>query len=350
MTSKRNLAIIGVLIAILASGYFFYWRAMAAQLEEGFSDWVEQKKAEGMISRFEWSGINGFPFYFEVSVSAADLHLPLSPNVSLDWSPPAFSLAMMPWDIQRMRLSFAKGGNHILSWKLQGKTPFRPLTISADKLDGDVVFYPQGRLKEILLSTASFKADFLDAGESDLTIAFAETPPNDYQGSFADLAFSGKNLRLPVADALPYGPLVDRASFEAQLMGPFGLGNLETSLREWSERGGTLELRHFSLAQQRFSVEGSATIALDEKLQPMGSGEFSVADLGSAFKHYADLGFISQDIAALAQNAVGAIEKPNGKGVKMATLPLSLQDRKLRFGPVTLLRMPKIDWSALSLP
>jgi hypothetical protein len=94
-------------------------------------------------------------------------------------------------------------------------------------------------------------------------------------------------------------------------------------------------------------VSGSATLALDEDLQPMGTGTGHLVGKTHDLYAIAAQGAISRS-AATADNAdLYLLSNAQGEGEPPEVdVPLTLQYRTLSMRQVPLVRLPELDWPA----
>src|SRR5262249_5261499 len=91
----------------------------------------------------------------------------------------------------------------------------------------------------------------------------------------AALVFSldGDDVRWPSALARPLGARIAKLQVEGTLNGPVPVGRTPAEqAAAWRDGGGSVEIRRFAVAWGPLDLSGTATLALDDQLQPMGAG------------------------------------------------------------------------------
>jgi hypothetical protein len=132
------------------------------------------------------------------------------------------------------------------------------------------------------------------------------------------------------------------------LNGPFqSAGNITSGAQAWRDGGGSLEVTHLAMGWGPLGLSSSATLALDDQLQPMGSGSARIVGYGEALDRLAAGGLLTRS-AATAAKAVLSLLAGTGDGGEPSEVdvPLTLQYRTLSMRQVPLVRLPELDWPA----
>ncbi len=113
----------------------------------------------------------------------------------------------------------------------------------------------------------------------------------------------------------------------------------------WRDGGGSLEVRHLALVWGPLDLTASATLALDDQLQPMGAGSARLVGYAETLDALAAHGAISRS-AATATKAVLSLmaHNPEDGSPPDVEVPLTLQYRTLSMRQVPLVRLPEVDW------
>ena len=92
-------------------------------------------------------------------------------------------------------------------------------------------------------------------------------------------------------------------------------------------------------------LSASATIALDEQLQPMGAGSARLVGYAEALDALAAHAAISRSAATAAKAVLSLMaNNPDDGRPPDVDVPLTLQYRTLSMRQVPLARLPEIDW------
>ncbi|MGE3474417.1 MAG: DUF2125 domain-containing protein [Rhodospirillaceae bacterium] len=146
-------------------------------------------------------------------------------------------------------------------------------------------------------------------------------------------------------EAIPaLGQTIRRAEIAADLVGPFPDGPLRNALETWRDAGGTVEVRSFALDWPPARAAGTGTLALDPALQPMGAATITFHGFFDLVAALQAKGYVRESEAGMAKIVLGMLARPSPAGAPELSLPVTVQDRKLRAGPVALMEMPEVIW------
>lgn len=180
--------------------------------------------------------------------------------------------------------------------------------------------------------------------------AHAEARPAAAQGEPAlTLTGSAEAITLP---SLPdgrswaFGPRIASISFDAALLGPLpGTPDLTARATAWRDGGGTLELQRLALGWGPLGLSGSATMALDEHMQPMGAATARLVGFDASLDALAKAGVLAPRAAQAAKGVLTILARaPEGGGTPQVELPVTLQNRTLAAGRFPLVRLPEWVW------
>ena len=147
------------------------------------------------------------------------------------------------------------------------------------------------------------------------------------------------------------GPRIAAASLDAALTGKLAPGKLtpETgpawSAAAWRDGGGTLEVRRFAVGWGPLGLTGSATLALDAQLQPMGDANVRIVGAAETVDALAAAHILAPRAAQAAGGVLALFARaPEGGGPPQVEVPLTLRDRTLALGGFPLVRIPVWVW------
>jgi hypothetical protein len=112
----------------------------------------------------------------------------------------------------------------------------------------------------------------------------------------------------------------------------------------WRDAGGKLALRQFGLTWGQLNASGSATLRLDEALQPAGTAEAQVIGTAETLDALANAKVMAPRAAMAAKAVLALLQRPQPNGPPSVNLPLILQDRTLQMGRIPLAKLPEITW------
>ena len=117
------------------------------------------------------------------------------------------------------------------------------------------------------------------------------------------------------------------------------------ALTAWRDGGGTLEIASINFRWGLVQIDADGTLALDGDLQPVGAFTTRIAGLENLVSAMEKSGVLSPSDAAVARITLGVLTRPSdGDGPNQAEIPLTLQERILRLGPIALMQFPPIVW------
>jgi len=104
-------------------------------------------------------------------------------------------------------------------------------------------------------------------------------------------------------------------------------------------------LRRLALGWGPLGLSGNATLALDTRLQPVGSATARVVGYVAMLDALVASGALTPSVAQAVKGILGLLAGPPASdGSPQVELPLKLRDRTLAVGPIPLLRMPELLW------
>ena len=350
--AKRNFGSIATmmaapaLLATMAAAYTAFWFYNASAMKARVAEWAAERQALGDRAEITVAGVGGFPTRVTVdleNVSVAfhrgetswSLQAPRLALVSHVFSPRAFSVALPDAsEIARTRPS----GRDSLT-KTGGVAN---LEIALNSLDG--------------LRAATFTAANLRFGGSwsgqpltstlavaDATVAASVEPPiaaKSQTAPTARLTATAHGLRWPDNLAFPLGSEVASFDLDAIATGPINAGPAYNALQQWREAGGMITVRRVSLRWGASALDGTGTLALDPRLQPIASLTARVEGFVPLVDVLDTAGMIRDSDATLARLVLGREMPPSGP----ANLSLSVRDGIVFAGPLALVRVPPIEW------
>jgi len=164
----------------------------------------------------------------------------------------------------------------------------------------------------------------------------------------ATFAVTSEAIALPTTVKWPLGSNISSLSFDGVLNGPMPPPDEITPWAEaWRDGGGSLKIQHLTMGWGPLGLTSSATLALDDQLQPMGSGNGHIVGYAETLDRLAAGGMLSKS-AATAAKAVLSLMAGTSDADQPASVdvPLTLQYRTLSMRQVPLVRLPELDWPA----
>jgi hypothetical protein len=337
----RILALVLALAAALVAGDVVLWRWAEGQLEARFADWTAAARAHGWAILAAPPVRSGWPLAAQITMAdlTVSAHHPELPG-DLDWSAARLGLRMALLHPRTLDITVA-GMQHLRIGALAD------LPFTADRFEAVVPLQPGVPAHGGDLKVAQLRVGIDNAG---LTLARARL-----HGEWKPAALQGEavlTLSADVADlVLPggtwaFGPRIGSAAFDLMLTGP--LPPAETPLARataWRDGGGTLELQRLALDWGPLNLNGSATLALDEHMQPMGAATARIVGYAATLDALAAARVIGTRAAMTAKAVLGLMaHAPADSAAPEVEVPLTLQDGTLSVGRIPLARMPEFSW------
>ena len=338
----------GLLLAALVAGHALLWRWMGSQLQEGFAAWAQARRAQGWRVEHEAPLLGGWPF-------AAVLTLP---QFRLEGG--AVTLpGGMAWQVEALRLRLQPPRLDRLTVEMGGRQRLRlgalELPYAADRL---AAVMPLER--HVLPREAELQAERLrigtPAGALELRRAAmqVETRVTAIEGEPAvALQLHADTVTLPGEGGLPpaagsLGRQIQEITLDLALTGPVPPGRYPVQKAEaWRDGGGTLELRGLELRWGELTATATATLTLDEALQPMGAGTLRLAGAGGAVDAAVGGGLLAPRSAGMARAVLQLLQRPAADGgPPVLEVPATLEDRTLSLARIPVLRLQPWSWPA----
>lgn len=348
MTAKPMRAVLAafLLLAALTAAHSVLWRWMGGQLDRGFATWVEQRRAQGWVVEHAAPIRGGWPL-------AATLTIPglrvVATGAALpgggEWQAEALVLRVAPPRLDQLVLE-ARGRQRLRFGAME-------LPFAADRLDATMPLEAGVPLREgeflaerLRMSTPAGPVELQNAR---LAIETRTSATEAEPAVTLSLSLNALDLPPDVA-AQPalgaFGRRIESLTAEAVLTGPLPGGRDPVARTEqWRDNGGTLEVRSLSLHWGPVSGGATATLTLDETLQPMGTATLRLAGAGEAIRALSVAGVLTPRAAGTATAAVMLLQRPaEDGGAPQVELPLTLQERQLTVARVPVLRLQPIEW------
>jgi hypothetical protein len=349
MRRRRRLWII-LLAApfLLAAADALYWHIAERNLENGFASWLAGQQASGWVTTAGKPVRGGWPLAAtltvpEVSLKGGDADIP----GGLTWSADRLELRvalLRPWlldiageGMERLRLAdgpeipFTADHMHITMPLQTGGAAARSTEFAAKNLRAGM---PMGND-----ATAGMTIGLLR-----LHLDFRQTA----QSGEPALAFSlhAEEIGPPPGIARALGPRIADLTVKGALDGPVPHARaLAERAAAWRDGGGTLEIQQLALNWGPLNLNASATLALDEQLQPMGAGNAHVVGYAETLDALAAHNVVSKSAATAAKAVLSLLaHSPDDGGPPDVDVPLTLQYRTLSMRQVPLVRLPELDW------
>ena len=328
---------------VLLAAVTVYWWIVVSNLEHGFGAWEAAQRAAGWTEQHGPAVRSGWPLAATLTIPAMSL-TGGNPGIpgGLAWTADLLvlrvallqpeSLEIMPEGRQRLRLAaypeipFAAARLRVML-----PLPAAPWPSSTDLVvDNLIADTPIGG--DASVQSLRLHLDFSpDAQSGDPAVAFS---------------LKAETISPPSGIVRPFGPHIANLEVDGTLSGPVPDGHtLAAQATAWRDGGGSLEIQHLAVVWGPLDLTASATLALDDQLQPMGAGSARLVGYAETLDALAAHAAISRS-AATATKAVLSLlaHNPEDGSPPDVEVPLTLQYRTLSMRQVPLVRLPEVDW------
>jgi hypothetical protein len=333
---RRLVLSLFLLLALAGGGYTAYWFVLAHRLEAGIGPWAEAQRAQGTVLAWQTVTVKGFPGVLRLRFTAASASgekpLPFTAEA------PLLLAEARVWNLRRWRLSAPQGARTVLPGEAGG--------IAGADMHGTVSAGGDGGAV-IDLTGSDLAGTGLAAG---LRVAGAEArielpgrAPESHREDGLAAAIRLTQVTLPAA-VPPFGPEIETLNLAATIKGALPPGKLRDALAAWRQDGGTIELTGGSLRWGTLVASANGTLALDDKLQPIGALTATIENHNAIVDAAVANGTLRAGDAGLVKTVLGLMAKPGPDGRKQLTLPVSLQNDHVYLGPAQIAALPRFSW------
>ena len=343
---RRYWFVIILLPVFLVAADTAYWGVTSDRLRRGVEDWISTQRAHGWAVEGEPVRIGGWPWSAEASVhDFAIRHAAGDP-------PGAFS-----WRTVGLTLSVALFRPTVMTMSLQG-----PQRFSIGGSPDSIVTFDEMTVAVPLLAVPGRAADLhakalrlapVSGGWRSTLGALdghaALPDPTDAAPQDVLFTASAEAIDLPAVVRWPLGSRIASVALSGKLNGPLPAlhdapGWTRGWAAAWRDGGGSLEVSHLAVEWGPLNVTSSATLALDDQLQPMGSGSAHLVGYAETLDRLAASGILTRSAATVAKAILSLMA--GDASPSAVDVPLTLQYRTLSMRQVPLTRLPELDWPA----
>ena len=329
---QRRLPVLLIAVVVIYGGL---WWAAAWQIQILATDWIDERRQRGDVITYETLTVKGFPLAWNVHL----LQPSWQPNNVL-WpevlGSPEVHLSTSLSDFGMVTLS------RPATVTLSPKQPANAARLRADVTDFRLNLrqpgsQPSGKLRARALEF-EWPAGSITAKQLDFTWQVATSGGQNSQELQLDLS----DVTLPDSPVLSSGG--GQVSLAVDVIGDVGDGRRD-SMAAWRDNGGVVELRRLAVDFSPVTLNGDATVTLDQDLQLAAAGRFDVGGVDTVIKSAVQSGHLTPRAAAVAQFIITGLRMKNKNRSKQTIeLPLSIQAGKIWLGPVAIAAVPRLRW------
>lgn len=357
---RRRIAIIAsalaVAAAIIVTGA---WFVFVQQTRQAIERWADTQRRNGVDVSWQALEFAGFPLRIDARF-AEPRFATQQAGQTATWTPS--SLVFTFSSVAPRAVDFASPGAHEI--RVLADDSNWSAHIEAKALDGRAIFPPQDyrrfeRLRARMTSVRVSPADWsepLTIGRGEIETAAPAAQRVDPQAvhpvaASLELGLDMGEIGLPAhlvdGNALnSLGPVVERLAAQVTVLGALNATATDPeTLAAWRDSGGTIEVSSLDLKWGPVLISADGTLALDENLQPIGAFATRIAGLEEFITALETTGVLTSNDASVARITLAILTRASDDGgPARVALPVTLQDRILRLGPIALLQVPPIDW------
>jgi hypothetical protein len=343
MMRGRYWVFLAAIPAALLAADIVYWRIASDRLRNGLQDWIAAQRSQGWDIDAAPATLGGWPR--AASVTVPGLHMRHTgsalPGV-FEWASSGLVLSIplyLPTDVdisfrgpQRLRIGTAP------ATVVTGETLAAAVPLGQD-VPASFTLHAAGLHVQPAAGAWQVTAGLLNARAA-----------LSGRGASEGVAFSAsaEAIELPPGFNWALGRNISSASAEGRLNGPFPPGgDIAAQARAWRDNGGSFEIGHLALGWGPLGLTSSATLALDDQLQPMGSGNARIVGYADTLDRLAAAALLSRSAATAAKAVLSLMAGTSDTDAPPEVdVPLTLQYRTLSMRQVPLVRLPELDWPA----
>ncbi|MBB6249559.1 DUF2125 domain-containing protein [Nitrospirillum iridis] len=356
----RPITLVLFLVLVLVTGYAVWWHRMATRLLTLLDHNTDLARAAGATITYQPPTLGGFPLGIAITANQVKVE---KPN-GLSWTADTVKASAPVWRLDDVVLTLAKGGHATLPHEgarpgLDATAAIAGARVALDLATG-ILRSMRVDLSHAVLTVAALPvpegtaegapppASLMPAGAYPLesfsiTVERPATPPTDHTGTGLILHLDVAGMTVPPVRSL--GPTLQRLVLAARVQGPLPAAPTVDAVTPWSKDGGTVEVDSLKLDWGDLHLVANATLALDDNLQPQGSGSAELSGLDSLVDALKDGGTLHPNQAALVRAGLALLAKPSANGgAPSLKLPITMQNHKLQIGPLAVGHYPDIVW------
>lgn len=338
------------LFATLALFYAGLWFYLALGVREAVVQWIDQQRERGFSVRYDSFEATGFPLSIKLEFINPGFGAPNAAS-PWGWEGARLELQIRPWN--RNFIQALTSGQQMLAFPMGGNT--EAFTGEVTQGQGEVMLTDGDPVSaRIVLGGVDLKSEkpglgIIKISAADISLHQLEKEKTDHQTPTWALEGSAEGLSLPWLKESPLGAEIQAIKIDSRLMGSLATGPLIESLENWRDGGGTVEILKFNVQNGPLKINAEGTLALDGSLQPTGAMTAHLAGFFETVDALKTLNIIKPRAAITAKMVLGVLaRKPKDGGPSTLNLALTLQERSVYAGPVSLMKLPQIDWRALA--
>lgn len=337
------------LICLAALAYSAIWWSSAERFRGELDGWAADMRGRGWTVSHDRVRVEGYPASITAIVEAPSIGAPEGAG-GWRWQGPRVTAKARPWNPGRIVLDGA--GIHRFR---TGGADADPVRIAAGDAFGLILRLTDARATKVVLKLSDIEIDApgraLPRGlrEAEAAIRLPDRTARVEDGRGPEppgpsIAASLRDIEFGRGDPAVRGGAIEEASLTARLIGPFPRDATAQSLAVWRDGGGTIEIGELSLRWQKANGKGSGTVALDRDLQPLAALTIRIEGYADLVRSLVDRGWLKRRDAGAIQLGLDLFARAGTGQPGAVAVPLTFQNRRVFLGPISVMRLPRIEW------
>ena len=321
---------VGAAVLILLALDTAAWWLLTSRLQDEATAWQQDRIAAGYTVTAGAPSRGGWPLRAVLTL----------PDVAVATGAPATANAIA-WRTGEVRLVYAPWRPTEASVLLDGAQTLQfgtapAVTLQVENLDLVLPLSAVGQANGFVAMARHLQMP-LPTGRLGVDALWLELAPAAFH-----LSLSSVTLPDP---GLPLGVTVNALEVQAHSTIPLPQQrDPAAAAAAWRDAGGQLVVSAATLQWGPLDVHGTASVALDQALQPVGNGSLHITGYAQAVDALARAGIISRNNAKVAGTLLGLLSHQGSDGVPQADLPFTLHDGLVMAGAIPLMKLPTLAW------
>lgn len=346
MPFRKTLLIAALAVAVVAVAYTGVWYYARGIALDAVTDWVAARRLAGYRIDHGPPRTGGFPFAVRIRIDAVSA---ATGDERWHWRGDSLVVEIRPWDFRHLRLE-AFGAQRFMH--RDGGAVTR-MTLDARESVAIATFAETGRLTDVTLRIQdprlSGDGGAFRAAEFWLEAVIADPPPSVHTEPSLTLSVAAVDTVLPAAFGSVLGREIETLRAELKVLGTIAGGPPREALEAWRRDGGTVDVKWLHMTWGPVDIRARGTLALDAEHRPLGALSADIRGYAAAMDALRDASVVSEQTANLAKIGLALLARtPPEGGAAVLTVPVTAQAGKLYAGPVKILTLPRIRFSAQS--
>ncbi|MEN8236574.1 MAG: DUF2125 domain-containing protein [Pseudomonadota bacterium] len=335
---RRRLLFLLTLL-LLAGGYTVGWFHLGSQLEDRVEKLIRDWQQRGWNVEYKDMQLAGFPFTLKIVLESPELAYK---GIIKTWVEGDMRFGAALWRPTQIK-SWAAGRHHITLSLLEDEIIFA----QGEGFAASFFTMEQGTFQFSYeqLELSKEQGVFAKLGGLDVQAQYHEQ--EDVHDDLMNVQISLQDLTLPVLSEFPFGDNLQKLQLQTSLSGEIAGDTLHDRINSWYESDGTLEVAKLQLQWGPLEITAEGTTTVDEHLQPMGAFSAHVGGLDKTLAAFVKAGWLDEKVSRLVRLGLGFLtESLQGEAEASARyqLPLTVQSGRLFIGPVSVAKVPKVNW------